>query len=302
MKYFFVIIFSALFFVLPVKAAELELRAATSTFGFKQEFKVDVVLKNPEEAVNAVAVRLSFPQDLLAIKRIDFGNSLINFWVEKPRIDGETVYFSGIIPGGLVDYSSTLGSMVFTSKETNGSGKIEIKESTLLKNDGQGSQVQTELKNFSFVVDVKAGVKDFTFPETDDKYPPESFTLFLSRQEEMFDNKYFLAFSTADKNSGIDYYAVGESNKRGYELENGEIVPPADIHWQQAESPFIVSDQTLSSYIFVKAVDEAGNYRIARLSPIYPPHWYQNYKIFAIVIITLVLSFFLFKKFYGRRK
>ena len=53
------------------------------------------------KSINAIQAVLYIPQELVPID-ISEGNSIINFWVEKPNFDEATrlLTFSGIIPGG----------------------------------------------------------------------------------------------------------------------------------------------------------------------------------------------------------
>ena len=62
---------------------------------------------------------------------------------------------------------------------------------------------------------------------------------------------YFLVFSGIDKQTGIDYYEVKEGQG----------------NWKRAEFPYVLEDQTLQGIIEVRAVDKAGNERIAEYTP-----------------------------------
>jgi len=66
----------------------------------------------------------------------------------------------------------------------------------------------------------------------------------ISNDKYLYDGQYFLIFSTTDKGSGVDYYTI----KEGTNLTNN------------AQSPYILQDQTQEDTIIITAYDKAGNY------------------------------------------
>ena len=87
-----------------------------------------------------------------------------------------------------------------------------------------------------------------------DTIPPEAFEIELYQDPSIFGGKYFIVFSTTDKQTGIDHYEVKEGKRK----------------WQEAESPYLLGDQKLESIIKVKAVDKAGNERTVLIGPFRP--------------------------------
>ena len=86
-----------------------------------------------------------------------------------------------------------------------------------------------------------------------------------------------MSFTTQDKGSGIERYEIQERRK-----------PTIDNRsWIVAESPYVLNDQVLHSFIDIRAVDKAGNVRVATVPPKYPLAWYQNYKILGIILGVL---------------
>jgi len=61
------------------------------------------------------------------------------------------------------------------------------------------------------------------------------------------------------------------------------------------ESPYLLKDQKLKSFIYVKAVDKAGNERIATLAPRYPLKWYEKWENWIIIIIVTFILYLLWK-------
>ena len=61
-------------------------------------------------------------------------------------------------------------------------------------------------------------------------------------------------------------------------------------NWKVAKSPYLLEDQGLSSFIFVKAVDKAGNERTEKLEPLHPQGaWYNNGFFWIIIIGALAI-------------
>jgi len=59
-----------------------------------------------------------------------------------------------------------------------------------------------------------------------------------------------------------------------------------NVKWNIAESPYVLQDQGLHSFIYVKAVDRAGNGRIEVVRSRYPMKWYETWWFWFIIIIV----------------
>lgn len=214
---------------------------------------VPIHIDSEGESVNAFEVKIKF-SDSLIFRDFQEAGSIINFWIEKPFIQNNIIQFSGVSIGGYIGKKGLLINLIFEAKKDK--ALIEILPlSKVLLNDGSGTSVELKVEK-KFLDIRKLKVQEVI----EDKYPPESFKIYLSRNKEIFGNKYFIVFNTTDKQSGIAYYEVAE--KQGFIKPNLK-----DLNFVKAESPHILKDQTLRSYIFVKAVDKAGNERIEYLSP-----------------------------------
>jgi hypothetical protein len=196
--------------------------------------------------------------------------------------------FSGIVPGGYNDSQGLIFSITFLAKKE-GSGTIEFNGVKALRNDGKGTEVPLTISNFQFSIsNLPAGEpvpQEVTTPKTEDRNPPEEFTPQVAADPAIFEGKWFLVFATQDKGSGIDHYEVLESRNQKIENRN----------WRTVESPYLLKDQKLKSFIYVKAVDKAGNERIATLAPRYPLKWYEKWENWIIIIIVTFISYLLWK-------
>lgn len=246
------------------------------------EFKLDVTLDTEDQKLNAVEGLIAFPGDILELQDIQIGNSVINFWVEKPAvykkvsdIFPQEIKFSGITPGGFSGKTIQLFSIVFKTKKE-GTDEVKFQNFNAMLHDGKGTPVTVNKPAYSFNI-VKNGVVT-KVNEIKDTNAPDEFMIYLSRKSDVFNNKYFIAFSAQDKGSGIDYYEVHESTKEG----------STNVEWVRGQSPYELKDQSLRSFVYVKAVDKAGNKRIEMLKPESLVPWEaKNQSVIALAKITV---------------
>ncbi|MDP2703858.1 MAG: cohesin domain-containing protein [bacterium] len=274
---------------MPVFAAEIFLEPDKNP-GQEDQFKVDIFLST-EEQLNAIEGTLHFPLDLLELKSVDDGNSIINFWVERPNvISNGDIRFSGITPGGYTGSRGLIFSITFKVLQE-GNGVFDIRDSRVLRNDGKGTEAKLQTINSPFIISKKTVVFQVPVSETKDIDSPESFVPEIARDSTIFDGKWFLVFSTQDKATGIDHYEVKEIRKNIL-----QIFAP----WVPAESPYVLQDQELRSHVFVKAVDKAGNMKIEDIPAKNPLRWYENYGNWFILVLGFIAIFaarkFLWKK------
>lgn len=270
-----------LFVAVPVFAAEIRLDAHKAEINSGEQFLVDIIIHS-EESLNAVEGRLVFPADQLIVKEIRDGNSVINFWVEKPRLESSgVILFSGITPGGFSGANNSIFSVVFEAKN-DGIASIVLDGTKALQNDGLGSQAI--LSTHDTAVSIKPGSSNVPKETLTDIELPEDFNPTIQSDPNIFGGKYFLVFATQDKISGISNYKVREGEWGWFTL---------------AESPYVLKHQSLDRKIFVKAIDKSGNERIAVLNAQHQAPWYRQYTIFGIISAVVVFGFFL-KKLWSR--
>ncbi len=289
----FLILLSAFFFLFSgyfAIAAEISLSAKTQEVAVGKQFRVDMILNTSNEEINAVEGRIIFPSDILELKEIRTANSIVNFWVEKPRSNSDgQIIFSGITPGGYQGEKGLLFSLIFLPKKE-GRGVVDIQEAKTLLNNGKGTEAPLSISPYQFTISPVVSTAP-SVPPIIDKEPPESFIPEIAQNPATFNGKWFLAFATQDKGSDIDHYEVKESRQKIFGIF---------AKWVTAESPYILQDQELRSYIFVKAIDKAGNERIAKINPQNPLGWYEDYENWIIIILGLVIVYAI-KKFLWRR-
>ncbi|MFH1173287.1 MAG: hypothetical protein V1692_02040 [bacterium] len=261
----------------PASAVELYLSASKETFQPEEKFLVSIFLNTENDSINAIEGRIIFPKDILALEEIRDGDSLITFWLERPRTAANEIVFSGIIPGGYFDKKGLVFSMVFQAKQA-GNGSIDFSDAKVLLNDGQGTAAKLSMVGLPLAVIESSGVsskpEEIVLPIKDDD-PPELFTPAVAQDPTLFNGQSFLVFATQDKGSGIDYYEVKEGLGR----------------FVKATSPYLLINQRLNNKITVRAVDKAGNERLAVLPAPNPWPLYQKIIFSAIIIVVISLIY-----------
>ena len=302
------IVIGFLFTITGVHAVELYLESSQFEYSSNEIFSVDIRLNLiPLENINALEVYLSFDRDVLEAVDFSTANSILTF-IKNPVIDEQNgvINFSGIIPGGYTGRlagdpgkSNLLGTAILqVKKQENGTALISfLTNYQTFLNDGQGTKAILTFLPLEIKIKKKEMDSDFLNDwektKEDDKTPPEEFIPEIVEME----NRYFLMFNTQDKQSGINNYAVYESIRKKTKINLGD--------WQLAESLYLLKDQNLESYIYVKAVDKASNERIAIVNPQTQTQikWYVLYKNYLIWVIMLliILSYLSFRLWFYQK-
>ncbi|MEK7654473.1 MAG: cohesin domain-containing protein [Patescibacteria group bacterium] len=237
------------------QAATFEFEPSRAEMGVGEVLRLEVRMDSPEN-VNAVQGRVEFPKDILEVKRISEGASIINLWIVHPRVTDGKIEFSGAIPGGYPAFDGVLFTIDFLAKKP-GNAKISIQNALALLNDGEGTEAS--LIRREAVIKVTSEPQNLPDPEEPDEILPEIFSVTLIDGGELIGEGKFAVFSTQDKGSGLSHYEVFEG--RSF------IFRPDPKEWQVAGSPYLLMDQDQKSWLAVKAIDNQGNERVVWIAP-----------------------------------
>ena len=259
LKIILLLIIGFTLFPFTVSAAKLYLDPVKGEYNQRDTFVVEIKLNTEKENINAVEAYLTFPKDILEVKDLSSGNSVLTLWIKEPKFSNQEgeISFIGGIPGSYSGKEGILVKIIFKVKKINQEETAEVKfldYSKVLLNDKKGTEADliTEKAFFKILPESLAVIKKEWQEELEkDKIPPEPFKIKISRDTSIFKRKYFIAFSTTDKQTGIDYYEVKEGER----------------DWKMIQSPYILENQFLGERIKVKAVDKAGNERIQMIRP-----------------------------------
>ena len=172
------------------------------------EFSVKLLLNTQGQKINAVEGKIVFPAGKLEVKEISDGNSIINLWAQKPALNDGNITFAGVIPGGYNSQEGLVLSISFKSKEEGG-GLLHLEELKSLLNDGLGTASSITSKDFQFLIS-RTAFSPAISTDTPDQERPESFVVYLSKDKNIFDGKWFVVFATQDKKSGINRHEIAE--------------------------------------------------------------------------------------------
>lgn len=292
MKYFLIQLVFILF-ALPAGAATLYLEPAEGEYGPGDSFKAAIKIQ-VGECINTVSTGLKFPADVLQVVDFLSGESILNLWLESPQkadlpeINREGIIrFTGGIPGGYCGPipgdpgdSNKIGEVIFALPGMIFGDLPEylelelLPDSQVLLNDGLGTADSLQLRNSRLKTSniSKGLVMEGRDIIKNDRIPPEPFIVELYDDTNLYQGRYYIIFSTVDKQSGIDHYEVMEERIPEPEQQKtflGRVFKakePASI-WQPAQIPYLLADQSLNSKIKVKAIDRNGNERLVEFIP-----------------------------------
>lgn len=219
-----------------------------------------VSLDTGGEAVNAIELSLSFDPSIFSIASMNDGGSIVSFWVKPPAFSNTsgTIVLAGVIPGGITTTSGTIISYTLVPHDIGGRASFSIVSARVLLDDGEGSEAKlvTSSTPFSLTALIAASSSAAkSLPA--DLHAPDPFVPEVVRSADLFEGQYALVFSTTDQGSGMDHYDVMEVPPSGWK--------GALAQWQPATSPYLLKDQTLRSAVYVRAIDNAGNFRTVQV-------------------------------------
>ncbi len=230
--------------------------------GVGQMVKIPIILDTEGKEINALEIKIDFSKNLIFRNYFE-GKSIIGLWIQKPRLENDQIVFSGIIPGGFNGRNFEIIELIFEAKES-GIAQININDkSTILLNDGLGTKNNFLALKEELNISKEAKKEDL---KIEDRYPPDDFKIYLAKDSNLFGGKYFISFDAIDKQSGIAYYEVSEKPISFTQIFHFKKEEKPD-YFIKTESPYVLNDQTLASFVYVKAVDKAGNEKIEVLYP-----------------------------------
>ena len=276
-----------LFTPLFVHAATLSIDPEGGTFGPGDTFVLTVRLDTGlDECVNATTIELRYPTDWMKASAVSKGESLLTLWTEEPKVDHENgiVRFEGGIPAGYCGRiqgdpgkTNVLAKVIFSIPGNMIGGKVATGPEPLpvsfgpatvvLLNDGFGTPAPLTLVSGAYtrVLTSLGRRNEWLDIVQQDNIAPDLFSIALESEKNTFQGKYFIIFSTVDKQSGVHHYEVMEDDPQRFGLTRTKEGEKA--LFVSATSPYVLSDQQLGSRVIVRAFDHAGNVQEAIMAP-----------------------------------
>ena len=274
---------------MTVSAATISLRATPASIGAGDVMRVSVLLDSTLPT-NAFSGSILYSKDTLEPIAVNDGSSIISLWITHPvaSAKGAPIIFAGITPGGFSGTGGALFSVLFKARAA-GTANVSLGDIEVLRNDGAGGKEPITAKPLTLSI---GPLPSGGYTEPADHTPPESFTAYQGNDPQLFEGKNYLVFTAVDKSSGIDHYVIAESRVPSF------LLPFFPLSWNKmATSPYVLTDQNLTSTVYIKAVDRAGNERVS----VFPlRHLFTVYEkiAFLVILIAVVL---LWQRKWGRR-
>lgn len=127
-----------------VRAASLFFSPAGGTYKVGQSFTVNVLVKSPDQAMNATDGVISFSDSgIVDVTSISKVGSIINLWVREPSFSNSsrTVSFEGVVLNpGYLGAGAKVISITFKAK-SEGVATVKFNSGSILANDGLGTNL-----------------------------------------------------------------------------------------------------------------------------------------------------------------
>lgn len=265
MRYFlFIVLF---FFPAIAYAAEFRFERQVLPVQVGDTFIVQVVLQSVSDAVNALEGSVRFPSSV-ALVDVRLRDSLVPLWLSAPAVQEEgRVHFAGVLPGGFTG-DGNMFTLVFKAVRAGNAQLSFGNDSVAYRNDGLGTPTALSLHTDAVrIYDASGALRsadiapDITAP---DPFTPEvvSGTLFGFKGRT-------LVFTAQDGDSGIAGYEIARSYLGGAREDT--------LSWSPTNSPYSFAQGDSIRHLYVRAIDRAGNTRIAEVPP-------QDFSIIALLL------------------
>lgn len=241
----FVFLLLATYYLLPTQifAAEFALgRGDVQPDGTRDV----AVLLHTGSSVNAIEGTINIGENVTVVSTNDAG-SIVAFWIEKPNKgeSGSELSFAGIIPGGFIGEGVVLHLLV---RGDSAGLSINKNKSQTLLNDGAGTKDVVKISPTK-PLPPQLGLR---LSSTSDTTTPRAFTPIIGDVPIEEGTEQAVVFATRDGESGVLRYEIAYADS---------LVDPSDasLVWRISASPSVLLRDSHSKFIYVKAVDYAGN-------------------------------------------
>lgn len=227
-------------------ASNYTFNPAEPLIGVGQQVKIDLQIDTEGKSINAIQGTMKLPTNLVSVDKVLTGDSVVNFWLTQPKIEADTITFSGVITNGFSGKGNVFSILLTGTNE--GSGTVGITEVRSLINDGLGTMDSSSAQNITLIVSGQANagaqvsLTDKTGPEID---------YMISHDPAFFNGAWFVSFNAVDKGSGLEKIEVAESYNK--------VTNYSSLSWSEAKTPYLIQDQSLQGYIYLRAFDKSGN-------------------------------------------
>lgn len=228
-------------------AATATIRIEPISTGINSTVRADVFFDPEGELINVLEGTIQFPEGV-HVGDVSSAGSAFTLWPVLPHVElgRRTIEFVGGVPNGL-DPHKKVHVFSFEIRPTReGTFAIAQQQFSAFRHDGTGTRVSVSGDGATLSV---SGTSTAPHPSStsrmaDDTTAPEHVYVDIGSDPSLFDGKYFLTVSAYDEQSGPVQLSVREGIFARY---------------KPVETYYILSDQTLRTTVYVRAVDQQGN-------------------------------------------
>lgn len=275
-----------LFITSRASAISLTLEPSNNSIGIGEQFYVDLLLYPEGQAVNTVKGNVSFLDDKISFIRMESYKSILPLWIEEPTLYGKTVSFTGVIPRGFEGAIDPFnpskhkpGLVIRLVFEGVKPGRVDFSSSPfyLNLNDSFGTPISVT-QAFASVV-----IENFTYdhPYDGSEFGNPQLDAYVTRDPNIYNNKYILIYKAYDKDSGIKNVIMKEGWHR----------------WKEIKSPYLLKDQSRHSDINIQATNNRGVSIVLKINKI--P---GDYRCLILILILIIILFLIFEKRSKKKK
>jgi len=199
---------------------------------------------------------------------IETGGSVLGLWAEVPTysVEEKTIRFSGGSFSGFNEEGLLFRIRITASKA--GIAKLSLLRGSAYLNDGLGTEDTISAR--SITVALAPSNPSQLQSASVDTSPPKFDSVVVSRDESVYDGKYFVSFHATDDISGISHYVVTEN-----EISN-----------ETTEGVYVLQNQDRDTRVVIVAYDNAGNSRAVRVPT--PFEWLMQATLLAVSLLALI--------------
>jgi len=152
---FFFIFLTSIFYILnpsSAEAATLYFSPSSGSYNIGDTLSVNVYISSADQAANAASGVISFPQDKLEVTSLSKSGSIFALWVQEPSFSNTlgNINFEGVVlnPG----FTGATGKIITVNFKikAGGSAILNFSSSSVLANDGKGTNILASLGNAQF--------------------------------------------------------------------------------------------------------------------------------------------------------
>lgn len=268
-------LFCALFFPYSVLASEVSIGVGAVEADGSRDI---AVLIHSGAPVNALEGALLIPAGAEIIDITD-ASSPVQFWIERPHLSDtkDKITFAGIIPGG---FSGEAALFHFHTKADPTKFTIDKSAMRILLNDGAGTTDPIKV-----TAERSLPAQFLLHNIGEDKVAPHPFTPERALLPTENGDAESLVFTAHDDESGVVRYEIA------YSLV---AIDPNDptLVWESTNNPSLIQSTQSNKFIYVKAIDRAGNVRIAEVPPsLHTSGLLVHSILFFFAILSIVCAF-----------